>query len=86
MSLNAWPICNNILGSEQSYKFCTNKPIMSDTHFVSLTASDKGGSRGAGRISAVPRDTCKHLSQDGLHIHTPGSQELHGGTYKIKNK
>lgn len=59
---------------------------MSDTHFVSLTASDKGGSRGAGRISAVPRDTCKHLSQDGLHIHTPGSQELHGGTYKIKNK
>lgn len=64
MSLNAWPICNNILGSEQSYKFCTNKPIMSNTHFVSLTASDKGGSRGAGRISAVPRDTCKHLSQD----------------------
>lgn len=58
---------------------------MSDTHFISLKASDKGGSRGAGRISAVPRNTCQHLSQDGLHIHAPSSQELHGGTYKIKN-
>lgn len=57
---------------------------MSDTHFISLKASDKGGSRGAGRISAVPRNTCQHLSQDGLHIHAPGSQELHGGMYKIK--
>lgn len=58
---------------------------MSDTHFISLKASDKGGSRGAGRISAVPRNTCQHLSQDGLHIHAPGSQEFHGGTYEIKN-
>lgn len=53
--------------------------IMSDTHFIFLTASDKGSSRGAGRISAVPRNTCQHMSQDRLHIHAPGSQELHGG-------
>lgn len=58
---------------------------MSNTHFIFLTASYKGSSRGAGRISAVPRNTCQHLSQDGLHIHATSSQELHGGTYKIKN-